>query len=131
MYYGLLLITVGWAVLPWDDDFFTVLDVAERIGSGIGSFGVDRYYVLLKGRDGLLLNDGQDGSAVILDVKYQPKSAPCRVLNEEDAAWYSVMFPNEAARVVEAQRRFTTYTDPLYGRDQMKTLPPTRSNFKK
>lgn len=114
-HYGASMMKLGWAVLPWDDTFFTVLDVAARIGSGIGSFGVDRYYVLLKGRDGLLLDDGEDGSAVILDVKFQPKSAVMRVLNEQDEAWYKVMFPNEAARVVEAQRRLTSYTDPFTG----------------
>ena len=30
---------------------FRVLDVARRVGSGVGSFGVDRYNVLLAGRD--------------------------------------------------------------------------------
>jgi uncharacterized protein (DUF2252 family) len=47
-HYGATMMKLGWAIPPWDDDFFTVLDVAERIGSGIGSFGVDRYYVLFE-----------------------------------------------------------------------------------
>jgi uncharacterized protein (DUF2252 family) len=113
--YGASMMKLGWAVMPWNDDYFTVLDIAERVGSGIGSFGVDRYYVLLKGHDGLLLGDGDDGKAVILDVKYQPPSAVSRVLTEEEAAWYHDLFPNEAARVVEAQRRLTSYTDPYTG----------------
>jgi len=119
----------GWAVLPWDDAYFAILDVAERIGSGIGSYGVDRYYVLLKGRDELLLDDGEDGSAVILDVKYQPTSAVTRVLNKEDAAWYKVMFPNEAARVVEAQRRLTSYTDPFTGWVTLRNLDPKDDTY--
>ena len=42
-------------------------DVAARIGSGIGSYGVNRYYVLLRGKD-YLLKEGE-GGAVILDGK--------------------------------------------------------------
>jgi uncharacterized protein (DUF2252 family) len=108
------MMKLGWAVTPWNDEYFNVLDIAERVGSGIGSYGVDRYYVLLKGHDGLLF-DGEDGNAVILDVKYQPPSTVSRVLTEEEAAWYHDLFPNEAARVVEAQRRLTSYTDPFTG----------------
>jgi uncharacterized protein (DUF2252 family) len=77
--YGATMMKLGWAMNEWDEKFFEVLDVAERVGSGIGSYGVDRYYVLLKGRDGLLTDDGEDGTAVILDVKVTSLSStlPC------------------------------------------------------
>ena len=115
-HYGATMMKLGWAtVAEWDDDFFQVLDVAQRVGSGIGSFGVDRYFVLLQGTDGLLGIDGVDGTAVVLDVKFQPHSAVSRVLTPDQTAWYKVMFPNEAARVVEAQRRLTSFTDPYTG----------------
>jgi uncharacterized protein (DUF2252 family) len=113
--YGATMMKMGWAVKPWDDAFYKVLDIAARVGSRIGSFGVDRYYVLLQGTDGLLVEDEGDGSAVILDVKYQPAGAVLHVLNADDAAWYDVMFSNPAARVVAAQRRLTSYTDPYTG----------------
>jgi uncharacterized protein (DUF2252 family) len=114
--YGATMMKLGWATFAeWDDDFFEVLDVAERVGTGIGSFGVDRYFVLLQGTDGLLGVDGVDGTAVVLDVKFQPHSAVSRVLTPDESAWYKVMFPNEAARVVEAQRRLTSFTDPYTG----------------
>jgi len=113
--YGATMMKLGWHVRQWDNDYFTVLDVAERVGSGVGSFGVDRYYVLLKGTDGLLGEDGSDGSAVILDIKEQPFAAVERVLSANDAAWYRIMFANAAARVVEAQRRLTSYVDPFTG----------------
>ena len=113
--YGATMLKVGWAIRDWDEDFFKVVDVAERMGSGVGSYGVARYYVLLKGTDGLLGTNGEDGSHVILDVKYQPPGAVSQVLDSNDAAWYKVLFPNEAARVVEAQRRLTSYTDPYLG----------------
>ena len=106
---------LGWHVRQWDSDYFQVLDVAERVDSGIGSYGVDRYYVLLKGTDRLLGKHGNDGTAVILDIKEQPLAAVERVLSANDKAWYGVMFPNAAARAVEAQRRLTSYVDPFTG----------------
>jgi uncharacterized protein (DUF2252 family) len=114
-HYGATMMKLGWHVRQWDPDYFQVLDVAERVGSGVGSLGVNRYYVLLKGTDGLLGEDGSDGTAVILDVKEQPLAAVERVLSANDAAWYSVMFSNAAARVVEAQRHLTSYVDPFTG----------------
>lgn len=128
-HYGASMMKLGWAVVPWDDDFYEVLDVAERVGSGIGSYGVDRYYVLLKGKDGLLLDSGEEGQSVILDVKYQPKSAVTRILDEDGAAWYGHLFANEAARVVEAQRRLTSYTDPYTGWITLRNLDPEDKTF--
>ena len=106
--YGATMMKVGYRVREWNDDYYRVMDVARRIGSGIGSYGVDRYYVLLHG------NDGKDG-AVILDVKYEPWGAVSKVLSPTDAAWYDVMFPHEAARAVSAQRALTSFTDPFTG----------------
>jgi len=115
--YGASMMKMGWKVRGWDDDFFTVLDVARRVGSGVGSYGVDRFYVLLKGEDSLLEED-HDGASLILDVKYEPVSAVSRILEESDAdtkAWYGELFRNEADRAVEAQTRLTSYTDPYVG----------------
>jgi uncharacterized protein (DUF2252 family) len=113
--YGATMMKLGWQVKEWSDDFFTVLDVAQRVGSGVGSFGVDRFYVLIKGTDKLLGKDGRDGSAVIFDVKLEPNGSVRQVLTEDEKAWYDVLFPNAAARAVEAQRRLTSYTDPYLG----------------
>lgn len=113
--YGATMMKMGWHVHVWDDDYFRVLDVAARVGSGVGSYGVDRYYVLLNGEDRLLRHNGEDGNAVILDIKLEPTPAVSQVLDEEDAAWYNILFKNEAARAVEAQRRLTSYTDPFTG----------------
>ena len=112
--YGATMMKLGWNMRQWDDDYFTVLDVAGRINSGVGSFGVTRYFVLLQGTDGLLDED-EDGSAVILDVKYEPLAAVERILNVDELAWYNNMFTNAAARVAEGQRRLTSYVDPFTG----------------
>lgn len=112
--YGATMMKLGWNVRQWDNDYFSVLDVAARTGSGIGSFGVARFYVLLKGKDGLL-GKGNDGTAVILDVKFEPLSAVQRILDTNDLAWYDAIFSNAASQVAMGQRRLTSYVDPFTG----------------
>ncbi|KAL7440496.1 hypothetical protein ACHAXM_007230 [Skeletonema potamos] len=111
--YGSSMMKMGWKVRGWDDDFFKIVDIARRLGSGVGSYGVDRFYVLLKGKDELL--DEGDDSHVILDVKYEPISAVSRVLDDDTRAWYAAMFQSEADRVAQAQVALTSYTDPYVG----------------
>ena len=120
--YGATMMHMGWKVRGWDDDFFTVLDVVRRVDSGVGSYGVDRYYVLLKGEDVLLEEEeGVLSSSVILDVKSEPVSSVSRIINDIDypdrdvKAWYKYMFRNEADRAAQAQQRLTSYTDPFVG----------------
>lgn len=124
--YGATIKRVGWHVKTWDDDYFQVLDVAERLGAGVGSFGVHRYYVLLKGGSGnnrtgfsgidVDNDDGFDGEpGVILDVKFEPEAAASYALQRADRAWYRKLFRNEAMRAVEGQTRLTSYTDPFCG----------------
>lgn len=108
--YGASMMKMGWCVPGWDDTVFTVLDVASRVGSGIGSFGVDRFYVLLKGTEA--------SKPVILDVKYEPTSAVMEILQTkapETKAWYDNLFNHEADRSAQGQRRLTSYTDPYVG----------------
>jgi len=112
--YGATMMKMGWRVKDWNDEYFSILDIAARVGSGVGSYGVDRYYILLKGTDKSLEN-WVDGNAVILDVKYEPPAAVTHVLSKDDAAWYEIMFENDAHRAVAAQRRLTSYTDPFTG----------------
>ncbi len=47
------------------EDYFTVLDVARRLGAGVGSLGTPRYYILIRGE-----TDDPDEDH-ILDVKEQ------------------------------------------------------------
>ena len=110
--YGATMMKLGWNVRTWDDDFFRVLDVAQRVGSGVGSFGVDRYYVLLNGSDD---DDDEDDRSVILDVKQVPAGATEGVLDADDQAWYDTLFQNPADRAIQAQRELTSYTDPYTG----------------
>ena len=113
--FGATMMKLGWNVQSWDDKFFEVLDVAARVGSGVASYGVERYYVLLKGTDG-----SQKGNSIILDIKYQPTPHVQHVLTPEEYAWYSTLFPNSAARTVESERSLTSYTDPFTGWIELK-----------
>lgn len=120
--YGATLQKVGWQVRQWNSVHFRVLDVAARVGSGVGSFGVGRYYVLLAGEDVLGVSTGGGGEGggnapggIILDVKFEPQPAVSRAIGDADQSWYHTIFANEAMRAVEAQRRLTSYTDPYTG----------------
>jgi uncharacterized protein (DUF2252 family) len=105
--YGSTMLHLGWNVPLWTDDhFYTVLDVAVRI-SGTGSYGVDRYYVLLK--------DSKTDELVILDVKQQTEPSIRRTLSNNEKAWFDTLFPNAAKRVVQAEREMTSYVDPFTG----------------
>ena len=75
-----------------DPRFFRVLDVARR-ASGLGSLGVDRYIVLVRG-DG-----GPEGHA-ILDAKQVAPSSLARFENVQQPKWKS-----EPDRVVSIQQR--------------------------
>eukprot|EP00980_Cylindrotheca_fusiformis_P008164 scaffold1729_cov117-Cylindrotheca_fusiformis.AAC.2 len=107
--YGSTMLHMGWNIRPWEtgNHQYSVLDVAARIGSGTASYGVDRYYVLL--------HDVGTDDVIILDVKQQQEPNMKRLFSEEDSAWYDAMFPNTAARVIEAERRLTSFSDPFNG----------------
>jgi len=75
-----------------DPEFFKILDVARRV-AGVGSLGLDRFVVLVRG-DG-----GHHGNA-ILDAKQAPPSSLARFDKVRQPAWKS-----EPDRVVAIQKR--------------------------
>ncbi len=134
--YPATLPKVAWHALEYSPASFKVLDVARRVGSGIGSFGVDRFYVLLAGEerpaaadddaydvpsdDRAAEEDKHSRRAVILDVKEEPSPAARDAFEATsgktgDAAWFDHLFKNQAARAVKAQRAITSLTDPYAG----------------
>ncbi len=72
--------------------FFDVIDVARRI-AGIGSLGVERYIVLVRGK-------GSPDGNYLLDCKRALPSASVRFVVAAQPLW-----ADEAHRVVEVQRR--------------------------
>jgi uncharacterized protein (DUF2252 family) len=93
----------------WREESFQVLDVAARVNTGVGSFGVDRYFVLVA------CGSCNQVGMVILDVKYQPPGSFRDVLSPSDSAWFDHYFPHAGSRVTEAHRRLTAFTDPWTG----------------
>jgi uncharacterized protein (DUF2252 family) len=83
-----------------DPGFFTVLDVARRV-AGVGSLGLDRYVVLVRG-DG-----GRDGNAII-DAKWPAPSCLARFDNVRQPRWRS-----EPDRVVAVEQRMQGTTPAL------------------
>lgn len=75
-----------------DAGFYTPIDVAARI-AGVGSLGIRRYVVLVRG------HGGEDGR-VLLDIKQVGPSCMASHLRVRQPAW-----DNDAHRVVEIQQR--------------------------
>jgi len=75
-----------------DPDFFTVLDVAQRV-AGLGALGLPRYAVLIRG------SGGPDGAALV-DLKCQAGSTLLPQLAQRQPR-----FRSEAERVVEIENR--------------------------
>ena len=77
---------IGWHAREWSEAYFRVLDVAARVGSGIGSYGVQRFYVLLAGdeskhQENATMEDSERFlGSVILDVKFEPRPAVTNAL---------------------------------------------------
>ena len=71
--YGATLQRIGWHTVPWSENAFRVLDVAQRVGSGVGSYGVARYYVLINAKDAP--GGGSEQRGIILDVKQETQAA--------------------------------------------------------
>ncbi len=80
----------------FDKDHFNVLDVAQRISSGTGSYGTPRYYILIKGEA-----KGKY-SQRILDVKFQYKPCAYQFSGKEFQQNYDARFMNEGKRHKEA-----------------------------
>lgn len=83
-----------------DPSFFKILDVARRV-AGVGSLGLDRYVVLVRG-DG-----GRDGNAII-DAKWPAPSSLARFEKIGQPGWKC-----EPGRVVAVQQRMQGTTPAL------------------
>ena len=75
-----------------DPDFFTVLDVAQRV-AGVGALGLPRYVVLIRG-------SGRPDGAALVDLKCQTGSTLLPLMRQ-----HQMRFASEAERVVEIENR--------------------------
>ncbi|MDN5918107.1 MAG: DUF2252 domain-containing protein [Pseudonocardia sp.] len=90
------------------ESFFRVLDVARKKGSGTGSLGLDRYWVLLEGWD------VDPARSVVIEFKRTRRSALYGLVPAGDL---TVEEPDEqsARRIVAAHEVHLVDGDPLYG----------------
>ncbi len=101
---------------------FKVKDVAEKLGSGTASLGLERYYVLLEGPS----RDGTDD--VILELKQARRSALAGLAPPSQHKAYGT-----ADRVVNAHAVHLVGGDPFYGKaevDGTEYLVRERSPYK-
>ncbi|EYF06748.1 Hypothetical protein CAP_1445 [Chondromyces apiculatus DSM 436] len=90
--------------------FYQVKSVARRLHAGLGSLGVDRFYVLIEGASA-----SQDDDR-ILDVKAQPRPAAYDHTNPADVSATEATSANDhARRVVLAHQALGARVDPLLG----------------
>lgn len=99
--------TLG-AEAPGRKRFFKVKDVAAKTGSGTGSVGLWRYYVLVEGKSKKAKDD------VILEIKHERPSALKPHVTESPLS-----FRLQGARVVNAHRVQTPRGDRLYGHTEL------------
>ncbi|ACK70348.1 conserved hypothetical protein [Gloeothece citriformis PCC 7424] len=90
-------------------NYFQVKSVVKRVGAGLGSLGVPRYYVLIEGK-----SKAEDDD-IILDVKLQSKPTAYEYLSLEDQENYDSHFKQDAERHAVAYRALTKHTDDYLG----------------
>jgi len=88
---------------------FKIKEVRQRVGSGTGSLGLMRYFVLIEGPTGGVDDDG------ILDVKQQPGPAAFPYLRDDTRARNETLFTNHGHRAVVSQRALQDIADPYLG----------------
>jgi len=82
------------------ENYFKVLDIAQRITSGTGSYGLKRYFILIQGLE-------EKWEQRILDMKMQEYATPCRFIPKQEYNKYD----NNGERFVEAYKALSKNTD--------------------
>lgn len=92
-------------IKDFDDGYFNIIDVAQRISSGTGSYGTPRYYILIKAE-----SKGKFKQR-ILDAKFQFKPCAYRLIDNDFQQKYDARFLNEGQRHKEAFESLSSSTD--------------------
>jgi uncharacterized protein (DUF2252 family) len=87
-------------------DFFRVLDVAVKKGSGTASLGMDRFFILIDGN-----NSDDPGTCVILELKETRESALTGLVPGEKKKTGKT----ESKKIVQAHEVHLAAGDPYYG----------------
>jgi uncharacterized protein (DUF2252 family) len=110
-------------------NYFTIKDIARRQHSGLGSLGVDKYYILIEG-DSTSQDDDQ-----ILEAKEQRLPSLFKE-GSTPASQYNTWFANDAQRAVIANKALGIKVDEHLGvilfaskAFRVRRLPPCRYSF--
>jgi len=110
-------------------NYFTIKDSARRLHSGLGSLGVDKYYVLIEGDSSSQDNDQ------ILEVKEQRLPSLFKE-GSASVSQYNRWFANHAQRTVSANKALGIKIDEHLGvivfdskSFRVKRIPPCRYGF--
>lgn len=95
--------------------YYTVKDIREKLGSGIGSLGRYRYWVLLEGPS----SDNDDD--VIIELKQEATSAVAIAAPGQMPDW--VYDSHQGKRVMKTMKALLTNTDLLAGYTTINSLP--------
>lgn len=76
----------------FNNSYFNIIDIAQRISSGTGSYGTPRYYILIQAE-----SNGKHKQR-ILDAKFQYKPCAYTFLNDDFRETYDATFLNEGHR---------------------------------
>ncbi len=95
--------------LDWNARYFRVKSVAQRLGAGVGSLGVPRYYVLIEGSTTSQSDD------VLLDVKRQELPSGYYFLSRTERTLNRNSFVSDADRVITSQDALSNDTDDHLG----------------
>lgn len=97
--------------LAGNSNYFTVLDVAQRLNQGTGSLGTTRFYVLIEGPS------SSDSDDILLDVKQQglPSIYSTLPYAEKSAVLNHFSSSHQGCRVVNAQKAMLTDVDDHLG----------------
>lgn len=99
----------------YTSSFYTVKDIRQKLGSGVGSLGRLRYFVLIQGASSSTSDD------VILEMKQQTNSAVAiAAANLMPSSAYN---NHQGYRMVRTAKAMMTNTDRLYGYTTVNATP--------
>ncbi len=94
---------------PWPEGYFNIKSIARRRNAGLGSLGMQRFYVLVEGPSARWEDDH------ILDVKEQGQPSAYPALSEASQAWHDEHLSVPGERVIRAQQALRVYADDHLG----------------
>ncbi|MCA0968982.1 DUF2252 domain-containing protein [Halobacillus litoralis] len=91
-----------------EDSFYEIKDVVKKKGSGIGSTGLERYYILIDGHD-----SDQHHDDIILEAKEARTPIPAYFFTYDEQFWQDNK--HQGRRVAHTQRAMHHKADPYLG----------------